>query len=380
MPQGQLLASGLVEQIGENMGNAKIKTSSQSKSEQLKINHHKHGLELISNWLQSPELALMKHQSEVSAVGHRVVHGGETFAKTTEITSKVKNKIKELFSLAPLHNPANLEGINEAEKVFTAAKQFAVFDTAFFNTLPEHAYRYALPEYLYKDHGVRVYGFHGTSHLYVSKASAKFLGKPIHQCNLITIHLGNGASMAAIKNGRCIDTTLGMTPATGLIMGTRTGDIDPGVLIYLGNNVGLSADEINTLINKESGMKGLTGNNDMRAVEHLAANGEKRAQLALVMYAYRIKKYIGSYIAAIGPVDAIVFTAGVGENSDTVRQLVCLDMQHLGIEINTKLNATRSGEIRSISPPESIIKILVTPTNEELEIAQQTFTNLSANV
>lgn len=373
MPQGKLLASGLVEQIGEPIGNAKIKTTEQTKSEQLKITDHKQGLELISKWLQSAELNLMANQSEVKAVGHRVVHGGETFAKTTEITAEVKNKIKELFTLAPLHNPPNLEGITEAEKVFTEAKQFAVFDTAFFNTLPEHAYRYALPEYLYTNHGVRVYGFHGTSHLYVSKASGKFLGKPINEANLITIHLGNGASMAAIQNGKCIDTTLGMTPVTGLIMGTRSGDIDPGVLIYLGKGVGLSADEINALINKESGMKGLTGDNDMRSVENMAAKGNKKAQLALVMYAYRIKKYIGAYMAAIGPLDAIVFTAGVGENSVVVRQLVCENMQHMGLQIDTKLNATHSVEIRAISNPGSPIKILVTPTNEELEIAQQTY-------
>ena len=272
-----------------------------------------------------------------------------------------------------MHNPPNYEGIEVAEHVFTDAKQVAVFDTAFHHTLPPKAYHYAIPQYLYDDYGIRVYGFHGTSHRYVARVSSEYLKIDPSKANLITIHLGNGASMTAIKNGKSIDTTLGMTPLTGLVMGTRVGDIDPGVIFYLEEEKGYSIEKVKNLLNKESGMKGLAGDNDLRAVTERASNGDESAQLAMEIYTYRIKKYIGAYIAAIGPIDAIIFTAGVGENSAMVREMVCQEMEHLGIEINTEENNTRKKGIREINTIGSNVKVLITPTNEEFEIARQTF-------
>lgn len=373
MPEGAELATGLVEQIGEKMGSIKIETPINSRTEQLKITDHQMGLKLVSNWLMDPEFDLIKNASEVEAIGHRVVHGGEEFQKTTIIDQSVKDTIKELFGLAPLHNPPNFEGIEVAEKVFTNAKQVAVFDTAFHHTLPPKAYHYAIPQYLYDDYGIRVYGFHGTSHRYVTRVSAEYLGVDLNKVNLITIHLGNGASMAAIKNGQSIDTTLGMTPLTGLVMGTRVGDIDPGIIFYLEEEKGYSIEKVKNILNKESGMKGLSGDNDLRAITERAANGDKTAQLAMDVYTYRIKKYIGAYIAAIGPIDGIVFTAGVGENSAMVREMVCENLGHLGIVLDNTENNTRKKGIREINTPDSPVKILITPTNEEFEIARQTY-------
>ena len=373
MPQGQQLATGLVEQIGEKLGSIRIETPTVNHSEQLEIPTHQVGLKLVSNWLMDPRFHLISNASEVNAIGHRVVHGGEAFQKTTIINTAVKDKIKELFGLAPLHNPPNLEGIEVAEYVFPDATQVAVFDTAFHHTLPPKAYHYAIPQYLYDDYGIRVYGFHGTSHRYVTKASAEFLNIALDTVNLITIHIGNGASMTAVKNGKSIDTTLGMTPLTGLVMGTRVGDIDPGVIFYLEEEKGYSIEKVKNLLNKESGMKGLSGDNDLRAVSERAAKGDEIAQLAMDVYTYRIKKYIGAYIAAIGPIDAIVFTAGVGENSAMVREMVCHEMSHLGITIDIAENNTRKKGIREINTPDSKVKILITPTNEELEISRQTY-------
>lgn len=373
MPEGEQLATGLVEQIGEKMGNISLKTQSQDYSETVEIKNHQVGLKMVSDWLMDPKFKLIKNADEVESIGHRVVHGGEAFQKTTVIDAAVKDKIKELFSLAPLHNPANLEGIEVAEQVFKNAKQIAVFDTAFHHTLPPRAYHYAIPQYLYDDYGIRVYGFHGTSHRYVTRVSAKFLGIKLDHVNLITIHLGNGASMTAVKNGKSIDTSLGMTPLTGLVMGTRVGDLDPGVIFYLEQEIGYSIDKVKKILNKESGMKGLAGDNDLRAVTDKAANGDEASQLALDVYTYRIKKYIGAYIAAIGPIDGIVFTAGVGENSAIVREMVCTGMDHLGILLNKDENNTRKKGIREINTANSKVKILITPTNEEFEIAKQTF-------
>lgn len=373
MPEGKQLAAGLVEQIGEKMGSIKIETQIDEQSETLEIANHQVGLNLVSDWLMDPKFDLIAHADEVESIGHRVVHGGEAFQKTTVIDQAVKDKIKELFGLAPLHNPPNYEGIEVAEKVFKNAKQVAVFDTAFHHTLPPRAYHYAIPQYLYDDYGIRVYGFHGTSHRYVTRVSAEFLGVQPENVNLITIHLGNGASMTAVKNGKSIDTTLGMTPLTGLVMGTRVGDLDPGVIFYLEEEIGYSIEKVKKILNKESGMKGLAGDNDLRAVTEKAANGDEAAQLALDVYTYRIKKYIGSYIAAIGPINGIVFTAGVGENSAVVREMVCTGLEHLGIEINKEENNTRKKGIREINTSDSKVKILITPTNEEFEIARQTY-------
>jgi acetate kinase len=355
------------------MGSIKIETQTDEQSETLEIANHQVGLNLVSDWLMDPKFDLIANADEVESIGHRVVHGGEAFQKTTIIDQAVKDKIKELFGLAPLHNPPNYEGIEVAEKVFKNAKQVAVFDTAFHHTLPPRAYHYAIPQYLYDNYGIRVYGFHGTSHRYVARVSAEFLGIKTENTNLITIHLGNGASMTAIKNGKSIDTTLGMTPLAGLVMGTRVGDLDPGVIFYLEEEIGYSIEKVKKILNKESGMKGLAGENDLRAVTEKAAKGDEAAQLALDVYTYRIKKYIGSYIAAIGPINGIVFTAGVGENSAIVREMVCTGLEHLGIEINKEENNTRKKGIREINTPDSKVKILITPTNEEFEIARQTF-------
>ena len=373
MPEGAELAVGLVEQIGEKEGSIKIETPNTSQKESLKITNHQEGLKLVSDWLMNPKFNLIKDASEVEAIGHRVVHGGEAFQKTTIIDGAVKAKIKELFGLAPLHNPPNYEGIEVAEHVFKDAKQVAVFDTAFHHSLPPKAYHYAIPQYLYDDYGIRVYGFHGTSHRYVARVSSEYLAIEPTKANLITIHLGNGASMTAIKNGKSIDTTLGMTPLAGLVMGTRVGDIDPGIIFYLEEEKGYSIEKVKNLFTKESGMKGLAGDNDLRAVSERALNGDEGAQLALEIYTYRIKKYIGAYIAAIGPIDAIVFTAGVGENSSMVREMVCEDLDHLGIELNKEENNIRKKGIREVNSVDSRVKILITPTNEEYEIARQTY-------
>lgn len=373
MPEGKQLAVGLVERIGETTGVIQMESESHTKKKELYISNHQIGLKMVSEWLLDKEFDVLQSTSEVEAIGHRVVHGGETFKETTIIDQTVKDKIKELFGLAPLHNPANYEGIEVAESVFPAAQQIAVFDTAFHQTLPPKAYHYAVPQYLYNDYGIRVYGFHGTSHRYITKASAQFLNIELQNINLITIHLGNGASMAAVKNGRSIDTSLGMTPLSGLVMGTRVGDLDPGVIFYLEEEKGYSIEKVKGILNKESGMKGLAGDNDLRSITDKATQGNPQAQLALDVYAYRIKKYIGAYIAIIGKIDAIVFTAGVGENSALVREMVCSELDHLGISINLKKNNLRETGIREIQSSNSQIKILITPTNEELEIAKQSY-------
>ncbi|MGB0805737.1 MAG: acetate/propionate family kinase [Salibacteraceae bacterium] len=373
LPLGKELVSGLVEQIGEDLGRISLNMNGNKHSQELHIPSHKVGLEMISDWLLDSKHNLISSVNEVSSIGHRVVHGGEAFKETTVINQEVKSKIKELFGLAPLHNPSNLEGIEVAEAVFPNATQVAVFDTAFHQSLPPKAFHYAIPNYLYEEYGVRVYGFHGTSHRYVALASAKFLNIEPSSANLITIHLGNGASMAAIKNGKSIDTTLGMTPLTGLVMGTRVGDLDPGVIFYLEEERGYSIKKVKNLLNKESGMKGLAGENDLRTVTERAKNGDEKSQLALDIYCYRIKKYIGAYMAVIGPISAIVFTAGVGENSALVREMVCMEMNHLGIVLDHKKNQEPSSGIRDVGDKESLVRVLITPTNEELEIANQTY-------
>jgi len=358
MPEGAVMCSGLVEKVGEKEGkltHLKYPDASGEKKhiENNAIENHSVGMQRVAELLVDDTNGVIDSASEVDLVGHRVVHGGEEFSSTIEITEAVKNKIKEL--------------------IFTSAKQVGVFDTAFHQSIPEYAYRYAIPSELYYEHGVRVYGFHGTSHRYITKRAASLLKKPLNEVNLVTIHLGNGASMAAVKNGKSIDTTLGLTPLPGLVMGTRSGDIDPGVIFYLNETLGYELKDIKNLLNKESGLKGLAGDNDMRGVSERAENGDKAALLALEVYTYRIKKYIGSYMAAIGTkLDAIVFTAGVGENSSLVRSMSVANLAHLGIELDLSLNKKRSGE-RKISTNESRIDIWVIPTNEELEIARQAY-------
>jgi acetate kinase len=298
------------------------------------------------------------------------VHGGSYFSNTTIINEEVKDKIKELSELAPLHNPAHLVGINVAEQIFASAKQIAVFDTAFHQTIPVVAHKYAIPNYLLTENKIRIYGFHGTSHKYVSEKAIDYLEK---SSNIIAIHLGNGCSITAIKNGKSIDHSMGFSPANGLIMGTRAGDIDQSVIFYLVKTLGYTPDEVNAILLKQSGMLGLTGYSDLRDIESNAEQGNKECQLALAMNAYRIKKFIGSYAAALNGLDAIIFTAGIGENSSTMRKLVCTDMEYFGIELDNSKNEIRSKEIREINQLQSKTKILVIPTNEEVEIANQVY-------
>jgi acetate kinase len=368
MPVGKVLCSGMVEKIGEVEGHLMHKHEDEKFDLVATFSDHKSALKKVADILVSEQHGVIKSVSEINAVGHRVVHGGESFSATTLINEEVKFKIKELHSLAPLHNPANFEGIEVAEKVFENARQVAVFDTAFHSTIPEEAYRFAIPEKLYKEHGIRVYGFHGTSHRYVANQAIAHLQLENKESRVITIHLGNGCSMAAIKNGESIDTSMGLGPLSGLVMGTRSGDIDPSIIFYLAE-VGYDLDEIKSILNKDSGMKGMTGDNDLRAIHAMAANNDSAAQLALEVYAYRIKKYIGSYVAALNGLDAVVFTAGVGENDAITRSNSLNNLSAFGIEIDPSKNKESSDGIREIQKGK--VKILIIPTNEELEIANQ---------
>lgn len=370
MPENEVICSGMIDRIGLETSNVTFKTATASIEEILPIPNHKVGLQKVANMLLDAEKGVIKSTSEISAVGHRVVHGGSDFSDTVKIDEKVKEKIKQLFELAPLHNPANLEGINVAEEIFSSAEQIAVFDTAFHQTMPEVAYKYAIPNYLLTENKVRVYGFHGTSHKYVSEKAINYLKD---NSKIITIHLGNGCSMAAVKNGKCIDTSMGFSPSNGLIMGTRAGDIDQSVVFYMIKNLGYTPDEVNAVLLKQSGMLGLTGYSDLRDIEAEAEKGNKDCQLALHMNAYRIRKTIGAYAAALNGLDAIVFTAGIGENSSYMRNLICTDMNYFGIEIDAAKNQIRSKELREINSENATTKVLVVPTDEEYEIANQVF-------
>lgn len=375
MPEQKVICNGMIDRIGLDTSNLTYTTDSDKIEESLPIANHKVGLQKIAQLLMDEKVGVIKSTSEIKAVGHRVVHGGSSFSNTVEITADVKEQIRKLFELAPLHNPANLEGIVVAEQIFDGAKQVAVFDTAFHQTMPIEAYKYAIPNYLLTENKIRSYGFHGTSHKYVSeKATAYLKEKANHKAEkIITIHLGNGCSMAAIKDGKSIDTTLGFGPMNGLIMGTRSGDVDQSVIFYLIKTLGYSPDEVNAMLQKQSGMLGLTGYSDLRDIESNATAGNKECQLALAMNTYRIKKFIGSYTAVLNGLDAIVFTAGIGENSDVIRRMVCEDMDYFGLELDQEKNSIRSKAIREINLPTSKTKILVVPTNEEVEIANQVF-------
>lgn len=313
---------------------------------------------------------------EVAAVGHRVVHGGSQFASATVITAEVEAAIDGLSALAPLHNPANLLGIRAARAALPHVPHVAVFDTAFHQTMPPEAYTYALPVDLAEKHGVRRYGFHGTSHKYVSERAAAFLDRPLQSLRTIVLHLGNGASITAVDGGISVDTSMGLTPLQGLVMGTRSGDLDPAVLVHLHRQAGLSVDELDDLLNKKSGMLGLTGSGDMRDVQEAASTGDAAAEAALAVWAHRIRGYIGSYIATLGGVHAVVFTAGVGENSPGLRVRALAGLDFLGIEVDDDLNSVASGAERRISASASTVEVLVIPTNEELEIARQVLETL----
>jgi acetate kinase len=374
MPANKVICSGMIDRIGLETSNLSYVTNAVKVDETLPIANHKIGLKKIAQLLMDEQIGVIKSTKEIEAVGHRVVHGGSSFSDTTLITPEVKEEIRKLCEIAPLHNPAHLEGIIVAEEIFAEAKQIVVFDTAFHQTMPEVAYKYAIPTHFLRENKLRVYGFHGTSHKYVSEKAIQYLkseNKPYK--NIITVHLGNGCSITAVKDGECIDTSMGFTPISGLIMGTRSGDIDPSVLFYMMKALNYTVDEVSTLLQKQSGMLALTGYSDLRDIEANAENGNKDCQLALAMNAYRIKKYIGSYTAALNGLDAIIFTAGIGENSSYIRKLVCTDMEFFGIELDFPKNEIRSKEIREINLPQSKTKILIVPTNEESEIANQVY-------
>jgi len=371
MPVKKVVCSGMIERIGLENSKVHFKTTDFKLEEVHQIPNHQIGLEKISNSLLDKKTGVLKNVDEIDAIGHRVVHGGSSFSKTTLIDNNVKNKIKELFELAPLHNPPNFVGIEVSERIFPKAKQIAVFDTAFHQTIPEVAYKYAIPNKFLDENQIRVYGFHGTSHKYVSEKTNEYLKRD--DTKIITIHLGNGCSMTAINKGKSIDHTLGFGPMNGLIMGTRSGDIDQSVIFYLVKSLGYSIDEVNKMLQKKSGMLGLTGFSDLREIEEEAKNGNKNCLQALQMNAYRIKRYIGSYASIMNGLDAIIFTAGIGENSDYIRDLVCNNMDYLGLELDGEKNKIRSNKIREINTNSSKAKILVVPTNEEIEIANQTY-------
>lgn len=364
-----MLVSGLIERIGEASSAHRYTLSGVTQHAETSIANHQQALQELFSTLSAS--GVLADSRELLCIGHRVVHGGEQFRHPAVVNRHVLQQIEATIPLAPLHNPANLLGIQEAMRQNPDIPQVAVFDTAFHQTLPDYAYRYPLPAHLYTEHGVRRYGFHGTSHRYVARQAAEYLGKPLDQVNLITLHLGNGASVTAIENGQSIDTSMGMTPLEGLMMGTRCGDIDPAIHFFLGRNLNMPNDAIENLLNKGSGLKGVCGENDMRVIHRLAEAGDEEARLALDMYAYRIKKYIGAYVAALGRVDALVFTGGIGENDAKLRERCCANLSALGIEIDSNKNLNHAPCHADIGAADSPTAVLVIATNEELEIAIQ---------
>nr|WP_320011322.1 acetate kinase [uncultured Desulfobulbus sp.] len=371
-----VLATGLVERIGEDTGRLKntfLPGSATAREVVIEqpIPDHYTGMMLVVNLLTDKEQGVIKDASEIAAIGHRVVHGGEDFHESTRLTPKVIEAIQRNVPLAPLHNPANLDGIKVAMELFPTVFQVAVFDTAFHQTMPAHAYMYALPYELYEQDRVRRYGFHGTSHRFVAGECARILGKALNETNLITVHLGNGCSVTAVEKGESIDTSLGMTPLEGLVMGTRCGDLDPAIHLFLKQNKGMELEAIDSMLNKESGLKGLCGMNDMRDIHQAIEDGDAKAKMALDVATYRNRKYIGSYMAVLGQVDAIVFTAGIGENDDIVRAESLKGLEAFGVRLDLEENRKRSKEPRCISAPDSAIKVFVIPTNEELAIARE---------
>lgn len=377
MPAKDPVCTGLVERIGLEKSTITHKVFLNGEEKVIKLTpeeglpDHEAGLKEVNALLTTGEYAVIQNPQDIQVVGHRIVHGGETFTTTTVIDAKVKEDLKKTFQLAPLHNPASYLGIEVAEKIFTQATQIGVFDTAFHQTLPPKAYRFAIPNQYYTDFNIRTYGFHGTSHKYVTEQAAAYLNKP--ESKFISIHLGNGCSMTAVNNGQSVDTSMGFGPLSGLIMGTRSGDIDPTVIFYLVNQLGYDIDQVSNLLNKRSGMLGLTGQSDMRDITQAIEQGDENAKLAYDLYAYRIKKYIGAYTAVLNGLDAIIFTAGVGENDALIREMICTDLEYLGIRLNQGENQIRSKQIHEISALDSAVKILVVPTNEELEIARQCY-------
>ncbi|MFJ4688178.1 acetate kinase [Streptomyces sp. NPDC088789] len=372
MSDSALLAQGLVERIGERTSRLRhTPAGGETRAQDGPIADHDAALKAVAAELDRDGLGL--DSPELVAIGHRVVHGGQRFTEPTVVDDSVLAEIERLIPVAPLHNPANLTGIRTARALRPDLPQVAVFDTAFHTTMPESAARYALDVATADAHRVRRYGFHGTSHAYVSRATAKLLGRAPKDVNVIVLHLGNGASASAVRGGRCVDTSMGLTPLEGLVMGTRSGDLDPAVIFHLMRVGEMSADEIDTLLNKRSGLIGLCGDNDMREILRRIDEGDEQARLAFDIYIHRLKKYIGAYYAVLGRVDAIAFTAGVGENAAPVREAALAGLDELGIRVDGGLNAVRADGARLISPPAARVAVAVVPTDEELEIATQTY-------
>ncbi|MFF9207062.1 MULTISPECIES: acetate kinase [unclassified Streptomyces] len=373
------LAVGLVERIGEQTSRLRHTPLAGGETREFNgpIADHDAALKAVAEELSKDGLGL--DSPELAAIGHRVVHGGMFFTEPTVIDDEVIAEIERLIPVAPLHNPANLTGIRTARALRPDLPQVAVFDTAFHTTMPEAAARYAIDPKIADRHRIRRYGFHGTSHAYVSRATAKLLGKSPEEVNVIVLHLGNGASASAVRGGVCVDTSMGLTPLEGLVMGTRSGDLDPAVIFHLARVGGMSMDEIDTLLNKRSGLFGLCGDNDMREIRRRIDEGDQQAELAFDIYIHRLKKYIGAYYAVLGTVDAVAFTAGVGENAAPVRQAAVEGLAGLGLAVDEELNAVRGDEPRLISPPGARVAVAVVPTDEELEIATQTYALVGKN-
>lgn len=379
MTEESVLAKGLVERIGIEGSVLTHKPNGKDKAViQQPMKDHKDAIKLVLDALVDPVHGVIKSMSEVSAVGHRVVHGGEKYAKSVLIDDSVMKALEECTKLAPLHNPPNIIGINACRALMPGVPMVAVFDTAFHQTMPKSSYMYALPYELYEKYGVRRYGFHGTSHKYVSGLCAQMMNKNIEDLKIITCHLGNGASLAAVCNGKVLDTSMGFTPLEGLVMGTRCGDMDPAIVTFLEDEAGMSSKEVNNLMNKKSGVLGISGvSSDFRDIEGEAEKGNERAALALDVFHYRVRKYIGAYAAAMGGVDAIVFTAGLGENSAESRREICKGLEFLGVSIDDEKNSQRGKQI-DISTEGASVRTFVIPTNEELMIAKDTRDIVSA--
>lgn len=374
MTAKEVLAQGGIEKLGLPDSFLKFKMPDGSKKTiEKNMPEHTVGVQLIFDTLTNPEYGCIKSLSEIDAVGHRLVHGGEKFNTSVVITPEVIEQMKACTDLAPLHNPANLKGVAAVSAILPNVPQVGVFDTAFHQTMPAHAYMYALPYEYYTQYGVRRYGFHGTSHRYVSRRACEFLGIDYEKTKIITVHVGGGGSITAIKDGKSIDTSMGLTPVEGLVMGTRSGDVDLGAITYLMDKLGLSVADLNTIINKKSGVLGVSGvSSDMRDIEDAIAKGNERAKLALDMFEYRLLKYIGAYTAALNGVDLIVFTGGIGENQVITREYICKGLNYLGVKFNKELNAKTRGEEVEISTPDSKVRVVVIPTDEELTIATDT--------
>ena len=373
------LAEGVVERIGEPESAFRYRAGSHDLRQATRIPSHDAGMALIARTLTDKEIGVITGAQEVFAVGHRVVHGGERFVESALVTPEVITAIEQHARFAPLHNPANLVGIRAAQRLFPDVPHVAVFDTSFHQTMPAKAYLYAVPYELYEEHGVRRYGFHGTSHRYLSQAAAHFLGRPVERLRLITCHLGNGCSISAVAEGRCVDTSMGFTPLEGLVMGTRSGDLDPALVAILGETLGLGAGEVVRLLNTKSGLLGLSGlSNDMRLILQAKDEGDERARLALEVFCYRARKYVGAYLVALGGADAVVFSAGIGENSPEVRRRIVAGLDELGIVLDEAANQAARGAPTDIASAGSRIRLLVLPTDEERMIAEDTYRIASA--